>query len=75
MTICLLSSESLKIMYLYFLLSFRSLKAWTHSCETVALHGDCQYVSSSVVSKSARAAVAELRDKAVIAWIASERKE
>ena len=36
-TICLLSSDSLKTMYLYFLDNFRSLYAVMHSCETEAL--------------------------------------
>ncbi len=47
-TISRLSSESLKTMYLYFLLSFRSLKAVTHSCDTEALRrGKGQYAFCS----------------------------
>ncbi len=41
--ICRLSSESLKTMYLYFLLSLRSLKAVTHSGATEALQRRGQY--------------------------------
>ena len=41
--ICRLSSESLKTMYLYFLLSLRSLKAVTHSGDTEALQMQGQY--------------------------------
>lgn len=46
-TISRLSSDSLKMMYLYFLLSLRSLNAVMHSCETEALQGwHCQLRSS-----------------------------
>ncbi|KAI2617491.1 hypothetical protein GGR54DRAFT_209170 [Hypoxylon sp. NC1633] len=46
-TIWRLSSESLKMMYLCFFASLRSLNAVMHSCETVALHRPAALVFSS----------------------------